>query len=55
MRVRSRIGESLFENVFPCESESEFVPFVLDSCSRLWGNRANGGDICGVGNSQYAF
>jgi len=23
------------------------------SCSRLWGNRANEGDICGVGNGPF--
>src|SRR5271155_3419736 len=29
-----------------------FVSSLLffDSCSRLWDNRANGGDICGVAN-----
>jgi hypothetical protein len=38
--------------IFLCESESELGSSLLffDSCSRLWDNRANGGDICGVAN-----
>jgi hypothetical protein len=30
--------------------DARFTREVFSFCSRLWNNRANGGDICGVAN-----